>query len=407
MSRSAARIFPMVVAAVWFLTACVESRADSASDAAHASPAACTIMGTDAADQLVGTPGNDVICGGAGADVIKAGAGDDVVLGGEGDDAIYGGGGHDVIRGGNGNDILHGGKWSDEVRGEPGNDRVYGGSGRDHIFGGAGNDQMTGRDRQPYDRVDGGVDTNLCIVDASDTRRGCNHPLVRSHRRSVPILMYHVIAQATASTPLAYLWVAPRVFAAQMRWLHRHHYHVVTLQEVYDYWHGAPLTSRPIVVSFDDGFRNHLTKAMPILARHNWAGTLNLALSHYAQRGWGLGPRAIHRLLNHNWELDSHTMTHVALPGLSSSDLDYQIRHSRSLLRRLFHVPVSFFCYPAGAFDSRVISVVRASGYRGATSTQDGLARWNDPWTLDRVRVNNGDGVAGLAAHLRALGLPG
>ena len=38
--------------------------------------------------------------------------------------------------------------------------------------------------------------------------------------------------------------------------------------------------------------------------------------------------------------------------------------------------------------------------------TENGLARWSDRWTLDRVRVNNGDGVAGLAAHLRSLGLP-
>jgi len=100
-------------------------------------------------------------------------------------------------------------------------------------------------------------------------------------------------------------------------------------------------------------------------------------------------------------------MTHLALPGLSASALAYQVSHSRSVLRHLFHVPVDFFCYPAGAYDSRVIAAVRAAGYQAATSTEDGLARWNDPWTLDRVRINNGDGVTGLASHLRALGLPG
>ena len=348
-----------------------------------------------------------MICAGAGDDVIRAGAGDDIVLGEQGNDVIDGGPGQDLIRAGAGADIVTGNAGWDELRGQDGNDRVSGGFGRDRIFGGAGNDRLTGRDRRPYDSADGGTDTNLCVLDASDSRRSCNHPLDSSHRRGVPILMYHVIAQASASTPLAYLWVAPRVFAAQMRWLHHHHYHGVTLQEVYDYWHGAPLPSRPIVVSFDDGFRNHLTQAMPILDRHHWEGTLNLALSHYAQQGWGLGPRAIHRLLNHDWELDSHTMTHVSLPGLSTSDLDYQIRHSRTLLRRLFHVPVDFFCYPAGAYDTHVIAVVRSAGYQGATTTQDGLARWNQPWTLDRVRINNGDGVRGLANHLRALGLPG
>jgi peptidoglycan/xylan/chitin deacetylase (PgdA/CDA1 family) len=370
-------------------------------------PPACTITGTASADHLVGTEGDDVICGLGGNDVIAAGSGDDAVYAGPGEDNVDGGQGADLIRGGGGDDSLNGGHGADAVRSEGGDDRVSGGLGRDHIFGGVGNDRIAGRDHQPYDHADAGVGTNLCVIDSSDTRRGCNHPLDPSHRRGVPVLMYHVIARATSSTPLAYLWVAPRVFAAQMRWLDRHHYHVVTLQEVYDYWHGAPLPSRPIVVSFDDGFRNHLTQAMPILDRHGWGGTLNLALSHYHQPGWGLGPKAIHRLLRHDWELDSHTMTHLALPGLSASALTYQVNHSRSVLRHLFHVPVDFFCYPAGAYDGRAIAAVRAAGYQAATSTEDGLARWNDPWTLDRVRINSGDGVTGLASHLRSLGLPG
>ena len=391
-------------ACLLFTIACTGPGA--AAGTSSAAPA-CTITGTASADHLAGTEGDDIICGLGGNDVITAGSGDDLVYSGPGEDNVDGGQGADLIRGGGGDDSLNGGHGADAVRGEGGDDSVSGGLGRDHIFGGAGNDRIASRDRQPYDHADAGAGTNLCVIDSSDTRRGCNHPLDPARRRGVPVLMYHVIARATSSTPLAYLWVAPSVFAAQMRWLDRHHYHVVTLQEVYDYWHGAPLPSRPIVVSFDDGFRNHVTEAMPILDRHGWGGTLNLALSHYHQPGWGLGPKAIHRLLGHDWELDSHTMTHLALPGLSASALAYQVSHSRSVLRRLFHVPVDFFCYPAGAYDSRVIAAVRAAGYQAATSTEDGLARWNDPWTLDRVRINNGDGVTGLASHLRALGLPG
>ena len=144
---------------------------------------------------------------------------------------------------------------------------------------------------------------------------------------------------------------------------------------------------------------------MPILDRHGWAGTLNLALSHYHQPGWRLGPKAIHRLLNHDWELDSHTMTHIALPGLSARALTYQVNHSRSLLRHLFHVPVDFFCYPAGAYDSRAIAAVRTAGYQAATSTEDGLARWNDRG--HSIASASTTASTGLASHLRALGLPG
>ena len=307
---------------------------------AAATTTACTVSGTGAADQLVGTSAAEVLCGG-------------------GDDVIQGGGG-------------------------------------DVDFGGAA------RDRAPYDRLHGGVDRNLCVADADDHRVRCCRPLNARHRRGVPILMYHVIQAPTASTPLPGLYVAPSVFAAQMRWLAHHHFHAVTLQEVYDYWHGAPLPSRPVVISFDDGFRNQYTKALPILAHHHWPGTLNLALSHFAQPGWGLGPRMIKAMIRNGWEIDSHTMTHASLPGLPPDQLRYQVAHSRVVLQKRFDVPVDFFCYPAGAYNSTVIAAVRRAGYQGATSTQPGFARWDDPWTLNRIRMTNSTGPRDLAALLHA-----
>lgn len=398
------RLGPLATAAiaVTLAVACT-----GGSRAAHASQqTACTIDGTPGADRLTGTAGDDVICGEGGDDVIAAGDGNDVVLAGPGDDQVSGGDGSDRIAGGRGNDALRGGRGADEVRGQWGDDRVGAGLGDDVVYGGEGADRVSARDDAPYDRVDGGAGTNVCIADTSDSRRLCSHPLVAGNGTGVPILMYHVIQAPTASTPLPHLYVAPEVFAAQMRWLHSRHYHVVTLREVYDHWHGAPLPSRPIVVSFDDGFANQYSRAMPVLDRYGWAGTLNLALSHYEQRGWGLGHRKVQRMIDHGWELDSHTMTHASLPGLPDASLRYQVARSRAVLRRAFHVPVDFFCYPSGLFDGRVIGAVRRAGYQAATSTIDGLARPGDRWTLDRVRVSNGDGVSGLAAHLRALGLP-
>src|ERR671932_2230061 len=75
------------------------------------------------------------------------------------------------------------------------------------------------------------------------------------HDRPVPILMYHVIGVHPAGAPNAGLYVTARDFAAQVRWLARHRYHAVTLDRVYEYWRrGRPLPSRPVVLSFDDGY---------------------------------------------------------------------------------------------------------------------------------------------------------
>jgi hypothetical protein len=70
------------------------------------------------------------------------------------------------------------------------------------------------------------------------------------HRRSVPILMYHVVESAPAGARYPDLFVSGREFVAQMRELAAAGFHGVTLRQVYGYWRGAiALPRRPIVVS--------------------------------------------------------------------------------------------------------------------------------------------------------------
>jgi peptidoglycan/xylan/chitin deacetylase (PgdA/CDA1 family) len=212
--------------------------------------------------------------------------------------------------------------------------------------------------------------------------------------------MYHVLGNPSPGTPLTELWVSPASFAAQMRYLDRHGYWAVTLQEVYDYWHGGPLPVKPVVLSFDDGFESDFTVAMPILAAHHWSGTLNLAVSHYRTE---LGEAMLRKLLDHGWELDSHSLTHAHLPGLARRRLDREVSGSRRFLRSTFHVEVNFFCYPSGAYDADVIRSVRRAGYLGATTTEDGAAGPATPYRMPRVRVSRSDGVSGLARRLSVL----
>jgi peptidoglycan/xylan/chitin deacetylase (PgdA/CDA1 family) len=225
-----------------------------------------------------------------------------------------------------------------------------------------------------------------------------------SHSRAVPILMYHVIAPPIAHAPFPELYVPKTEFSAEMHRLARSGYRAVTLKRVYDYWRtGRPLPPKPIVLSFDDGYRSHYTNALPVLRSLHWPGVLNLELRN-ERHSWGLSPAHVRALVAAGWELDSHTINHPDLTTLDPAQLRKEVVDSRRLLRSRFHVPVDFFCYPAGRYDAAVIAAVQAAGYLGGTSTRYGLARPSDLWTLARVRVNGGDGPAGLAAKLKALG---
>jgi peptidoglycan/xylan/chitin deacetylase (PgdA/CDA1 family) len=395
---------PAVLAVLFGLTGCSDRTAASELHVAphtasrdapvypqgpHGARHGCTILGTAGNDVLVGTSGRDVICGLAGDDTITGSGGNDVLDGGPGRDTVS------YIASPRGVRV----RLRSTALGE-GRDSL---AGFERVAGSSYADVLDSRDDRPFDVLDGGGGRDLCLGDPTDGRTRCKHPTVRSHARAIPVLMYHVIGNPRPGTPFQQLWVSPSDLAQQMRYLHRHGYEVVSLQEVYDYWHGGPLPKRPVAISFDDGFSNHYTRALPILRRFGWAGTLNLALSHYGQAG-GLTRRMMTALIRSGWEIDCHSATHPDLTTVSQRALAREVGGARRFMRKAFHVPANFFAYPAGAFDAAVIAAVRRAGFEGATTTEYGLARPGEPFTLDRIGILRSDGVRGLALKLAGAG---
>ena len=215
--------------------------------------------------------------------------------------------------------------------------------------------------------------------------------------------MYHVIGVAPATAAAPELFVTPADFAGEMSWLASHGFHAVTLHQVYEYWlRGSALPAHPIVLSFDDGYLGQDTHAVPVLQKHHWPGVLNLKVNALKSK-YTLPPWRVRHMLAAGWELDAHTITHPDLTHVGDAQLWQEVHGSRVELQRLFHVPVEFFCYPSGRYNSHVIAAVRRAGYLGATTTNYGLARPQDIYTLSRIRINGSDGLTGFAAKLQSL----
>ena len=224
------------------------------------------------------------------------------------------------------------------------------------------------------------------------------------HRAPVPVLMYHVIGTAPPGSPNPGLFVAARTFTAQMRDLARRGYHGVTLGPVFDHWRRSyALPSKPVVVSFDDGYAGQFTNALPVLRRLGWPAVLNLAVHNETVAG-GMDLAKLRKLVADRWEIDAHTIHHVDVTTLDAAGLRREIAGSRQIIRRQLRVPVAFFCYPSGRFDAAAIAAVKRAGYLGATTTQTGLARPSTPYTLDRIRIDSNDGAGTPAEKISAAG---
>jgi peptidoglycan/xylan/chitin deacetylase (PgdA/CDA1 family) len=218
----------------------------------------------------------------------------------------------------------------------------------------------------------------------------------------VPVLMYHVIADPPTGAEWPHLWVAPSELAAQLAWLDSNGYEAVTLSDVWRNWHGqTALPRRPVVLTFDDGYPSHATRALPLLAARGWPGVLHLKLGNVTERG-GISAVQVRALVAAGWELGAHTLTHPDLRGLDDRALEHEVAGSRRAIERRFGTRVRFFCYPSGRYDARVLGAVRRAGYLGATTTEHGFATPERPFELKRIRISRGDGVRALATALRA-----
>jgi peptidoglycan/xylan/chitin deacetylase (PgdA/CDA1 family) len=227
-------------------------------------------------------------------------------------------------------------------------------------------------------------------------RNATPQPDWQPHTGAVPILEYHVLGAPAADAPYPELYVSRPDFHREMNWLDEHGYQAVTLEEVEDAWyHGGALPARPVVISFDDGYRPQFTYALPELRRHGWPGVLNLKAE-----GSDLYESNVRAMIGAGWELAAHTIDHSDLTTLDAAQLKRETAGARQILRREYGVPVKDFCYPAGQFDATVIAAVEAAGYVTATTEIPGDASRDAPYELARFEILGSTGVSGLAADL-------
>lgn len=222
---------------------------------------------------------------------------------------------------------------------------------------------------------------------------------------SVPILMYHRIDVLRPSLPAITrsLTVDPGDFARQMRWLRAHGYHTITQAQLFATLerHGR-LPARPVMITFDDGYRDVLAKAAPVLRRLGMHATAYVITSRISDGDVSfLTWPQLHELERDGIEIGSHTVHHSELPSLSDPVALQELIQSRDALEAHLGHPVQWFAYPAGRFDARTEGLVRQAGYVLAVTTQPGgLQDARQPLALHRYEVLDTTGVSGLATLL-------
>ena len=223
-------------------------------------------------------------------------------------------------------------------------------------------------------------------------------------RRGVPVLMYHLVSDDAPISPAA-SWagytVTPSQFAAQVRALVRIGVTSISPEDLrVAHQDGGPLPPRPVVITFDDGFRDCLRHAAPVLHDAGLRATMYVVAGLLGKTSRWLAPEGLENLPlvssaeageleQAGVECQSHSFSHPRLAGLPTADITRELSRSREVLEDGLGHPVRHLAYPHGSYDGRVVAEAREAGYLTGCSTRPGKAVPDDDvLALPRVKVD-------------------
>ncbi len=236
---------------------------------------------------------------------------------------------------------------------------------------------------------------------------------VTIEKMRIPILMYHSISSSSNRRfrPFA---VTPEAFAAQMAYLHQQGYTTMTVTQAMQarslgsaHW---PL--RPVILTFDDGFADFWSAALPVLQQYALNATLYLTtgfigatsswLRHEHETGRSmLTWEQIATLQTWGIECAAHTHSHPQLDMLPLARAREEIVHSKELLEDSLGQAVSSFAYPYGYSTARVRQMVQEAGYTSACAVRHALSSdADDAFALARLMVRPDTSLDEFAALL-------
>lgn len=210
--------------------------------------------------------------------------------------------------------------------------------------------------------------------------------------------MYHNVDRDPPGVRLRGLYVSVARFHRQMKLLKRLGYQGISQHEALPYLRGEA-TGKVVVITFDDGYRDNLRNALPILQELGFRATCHVvsgAVGGY--NFWDaeqLGARKAIMSVSElrEWaaagmEVGSHSQSHPRLPELAQEPLRQELLASRATLEDILGQAVQSFCYPYGAAGERERDLVQNLGFASAVTVRRGRAQpGDDLWSLPRIGV--------------------
>jgi peptidoglycan/xylan/chitin deacetylase (PgdA/CDA1 family)/glycosyltransferase involved in cell wall biosynthesis len=239
---------------------------------------------------------------------------------------------------------------------------------------------------------------NIAAYRSAVREAGSWKALQQEYGARLPILMYHSIGPLRPGFD-RFLTIPAEMFEQHLRWLARSGFTPIHLADWIAYQReGKPLPTNPIVLTFDDAYRDTADFGFPLLKKYGFKGTLFVVTNHIGGTNvWDLplGVSEQHLMTAKeilDWsangiEIGSHSLSHPDLRECTADQIRDELTHSREHLELLLGTRVRVFAYPYGYLDNRAIEVARTA-YDAALTCDLGINLLStDPMRLRRAFV--------------------
>ncbi|HSH03293.1 MAG TPA: polysaccharide deacetylase family protein, partial [Anaerolineae bacterium] len=218
-----------------------------------------------------------------------------------------------------------------------------------------------------------------------------------------PIIMYHYVSTPPqdADQYRINLSIEPEKFRQQMAYLADNGFTTIDLYDLSLAITGhQPLPPKPIILTFDDGYRDNYQYAFPILQEYGHKATFFVVtefidLGYEAYMTWPM----VEEMAAAGMRIEPHSKTHPDLNGQDRNYLIYQILGSMETVQAHIGYQPRYFAYPGGSYDEQTVEILEALNFWGAVNTQSGLWHgFDDRYEWKRIRMRYQTSLTEFAA---------
>ena len=224
-------------------------------------------------------------------------------------------------------------------------------------------------------------------------------------KSSAPILLYHAVGEPVEIEWPPSLILPSSLFEAHLQYLTQEGYKVVSVEELVSLLQNGGELDKVIAMSFDDGYRNNHTDALPLLKIYNAKASFYVVHRDIGKTIYMDNDRLLDLLAN-GMEIGSHTINHAPLALIDPKYLPWEVGSAKKFIEKnLDGYNLKGIAYPNGGYNAKVIEAVKeykfTYGLTGKVGANTHQSFQKAPYELQRISiVDDGNGLEGFKRRL-------